>query len=163
MVNVTEPVGDPDNNLYIVEDELIINLSLIDESNRAAFVLPRFMFYRVVLVRDIGNAIALPKKFGGLFSRLMPVKVAFGSVGVANTLTGGSGATNITIKVNYQITNETYNQGKGFENLTLRIFTMGFLPGNINGIGGLFEGKLPIIDFKAVSLDIDYDEKPAEL
>ena len=81
LVNVSEPIGEPVENFkYTVEDELKINLEIIDESNRPSFILPRFMLYRVALVREIGDAIALPKKIGSIMDRLTPAKVPFGMV-----------------------------------------------------------------------------------
>jgi len=153
LVNVTEPLDDPINNSYIVEDELKININVIDESGRETFILPRLIFYKVIVSRDLSYAISLPKTTGSLLKRLFPINVPFGQKGVVNTLGGSLKASNISINVYYKLTKDTYLNG---ENLTLNIFIMGFLPGNVNGILG---EKLPIINHEVINLEVLYKDK----
>ncbi len=152
LVNVTEPVGDPDNNSYIVEDKIVINLNINDESGRdiGLFVLPRLVFYRVVVARDIKTAFKLP---GSFLNNWMPIKAPFSSVGVVDTISGGK-AENITIPAHYRLTNDSYYAGG--ENFTMYITVMGFLPGNVNGF---LDGKIPIIDREIVNLEVTYKNK----
>lgn len=154
LVNVTEPPGDPENNSYKVEDELIIDLKINDTTKREIFLLPRFVYHRIVCARDLSDALALPKSIGGLFERWFPIKVPFGQAPVVNTLGGGQKATNISIKVDYKITNETFHEG---ENLTMRILVMGMLPWDVNGLSE--EGIGRIIGHKIVNLEVSYVEK----
>jgi len=156
LVNVTEPPGDEKNNSYKVDDKLVINLDITDETEREVFILPRFVFYRVIVARDLSDAIALPKRFGSLFTRLLPIKAPFGQVGVVSTLGGSQKATNFSINLKYRITNETFHNG---ENLTMYITVMGFLPGNINGI---HNGEIPIIDRGIVNLKVTYIDNGEE-
>jgi hypothetical protein len=141
---------------YELNDTIVINIGYNDLSGREAFVLPRLMFYRIVAMRDFADR---DNGKGGLLDKLFPIKAGFGQVGVVNTTGGSERAKNITIKVDYKITNETYAQAAGEEQFTLRIFTMGFLPGNILGNGGFLDGQIPIIDYKEVNLTVNYEEK----
>jgi len=156
LVNVTEPLDDPVNNSYIVEDQLKININANDQSGRAAFIpfiLPRLIFYKVIVSRDLSYAISLPKYTGSLIKRLFPINAPFGQKNVVNTLGGSTAANNISINVYYKLTKDIYLNG---ENLTLNIFIMGFLPGNVNGILG---GKIPIINHEIINLKVTYKDK----
>jgi len=152
LVNVTEPVGEPENYTYVVEDELKVNLDILDNTGRNMFLLPRLVFYRIVVYRDYKEAFDQP---GRLLKKLFPIKVPLSSASVVNTLSGPA-ADNITIGVSYPISNETYHSG---ENLTMCISVMGFIPGNVNG---LIEGQIPIIDRKTINLEVLYKEKVSE-
>ncbi|RLF50268.1 MAG: hypothetical protein DRN24_06825, partial [Thermoplasmata archaeon] len=65
---------------------------------------------------------------------------------------GGEKSDNITVNLSYSISNMTFENG---ENLTMHIWVMGFLPGNVNGV---IKG-LPIIGHKVVNLNVEYKEK----
>ena len=142
-------VGEGDNVTYTVNDSLRINLNITDTSNRSNFILPRSMFYSIVVCRKLSDI-----KFSlfGLLDRLFPVRVLFKSVNVVDSLLGGDKSDNITVDLSYSISNATFENG---ENLTMHIWVMGFLPGNVNGV---IKG-LPIIDHKVVSLSVEYKEK----
>jgi len=154
LVNVTEPPGDEKNNSYKVKDKLIINITIDDTSDRI-FVLPRFVFCRVIVVRDLIDAIRLPGNLLSLFRRWQPIREPFRSVGVVDTFGGGQKATNISIDVDYEIINETFHNG---ENLTMYISVMGFLPGDVNGI---LDGELPIINKEIINLKVKYKDNEA--
>lgn len=151
LVNVTEDPENPENSTYDVEDELRINLTITDESGRASFLLPRSLIYGYIFVRDPSTVPIRP--IFGYLKRLFPVRKLLNSVPVADTLLGSSKADNITIPISYSLANTTYEAGS--ENMTLHIFTMGFLPGNSNG----FSEKLPIVDHVKINLEIHYEEK----
>jgi hypothetical protein len=156
LVNVTEPPDDEKNNSYIVEDQLKININVNDQSERATFIpfiLPRLIFYKVIVSRDLSYAISLPKTTGSLIKRLFPINAPFGQKNVVNTLGGSTAADNISINVYYKLTKDIYLNG---ENLTLNIFIMGFLPGNVNGIS---DEKIPIITHEVINLKVTYEDK----
>lgn len=157
LVNVTTtPDGNPDNATYKVEDKLKINLDIIDRDTRESFILPRSLFFGYILARDIENVPLLPL-FGdhGFFNRLFPVKKLFNSVNIVNSTLAGGRINNISIPMNYKINNATFNNGDSFENMTLHLYTMGFLPGNTNGLSE----KIPIIAHMKIKLKIEYDQK----
>lgn len=147
----TTPDGNVSNMTYVIEDELIINLNIQDTSGRDSFIFPRSLICPVLLVRDPKDVKLMP--ILGYFKRLIPVRVLMKSEHVANSLFGEK-VDNITIPISYSISNETYNEGNGTENMTLHLFTMGFLPGDQNGI----DEKLPILEHIKINLEILYDE-----
>lgn len=151
MVNITLDPENPANNTYLVEDVLKINLNINDETNRTSFILPRSVVYGILLIRD-KSKIALRPIFGFL-RRLIPVRELFQRVKVVDSLLGKK-VDNMTIPIEYNIDSATYENVT--ENTTLHIFTMGFLPGDADGISG----KLPIIDHKKINLQVTYVEKP---
>lgn len=160
-VNVSEPVTEPVWNWsYIVDDELVISLNITDGSGRESipFLLPRFVFYRVVMMRDISAAIAMNKtamnKTIPILDRILPVRVGLKAVNVVDTLAGEK-AVNITIPLTYTLDSDTYLAGG--ENLTMYITVMGFLPGNTNG----FSEDVPIIDRKELTATITYVDNEA--
>ena len=135
------------NYTNFVNDSLVLPLNITDNTGRESFLLPRTMFYMVLLIRD-GEPL-LP--ILSYFRRLIPVR-KFGSVSVVNS-TLGPRAANITIPLKYGISNDTFNEG---ENMTVKVFAMGFLPGAVNGA---IEG-IPLIAKAEFSLiDIDYQEQ----
>lgn len=142
------------NYTNMVEDSLIIPINIVDNKTRSTdFLLPRPLFYMVFVTRDGEKLLPL----GGFINRIMPAK-AFGSVSVVNS-TLGERDTNITVKLRYMINNDTFNAGENSnqgENFTVKIFAMGFLPGEANG--GV--ENLPIIakgEFKLIN--ITYKQK----
>jgi hypothetical protein len=131
----------------VVNDSLVIKLNITDNSGREIFLLPRTMFYMVFLVRK-GEPLS---PIGSYFRRLMPIRT-FGSVNVVNS-TLGLRATNITIPLNYRISNDTFNAG---ENLTVKVLAMGFLPGTVDGVITRFS---LIVKAEFSLKNIDYQEK----
>ena len=135
---------------YKVNDTLKINLNITDSSGRELYIMPRSMFYGVIMYRKISEAKISP--LTGLLNRLFPVRRLLKSVNVVNSTLGGKKDNNITIPLKYTITNETFNN-KG-ENLSMMVYVMGFLPGNLDGMEGV-----PIIAHKTITLNISYDLK----
>ena len=133
---------------YTVEDTLIIGLNVTKESNRT-YVFPRSIFYSAIMTRKITDIKLLPLR--GILSRVFPIRQLFKSVNVAKGMLGKEDA-NISITLDYIIDNKTYNNG---ENLTLHLYMMGFLPGDVNGISKI----LPFITYKDINLEIDYIPK----
>lgn len=131
---------------HIVNDTLIINLDVTNNSNRT-FLLPRSVYYSVIMSRNIADVKLLPLR--GYFNRLFPVRSLFNAVNVIDGLVGKNASTDIEIPVSYVIDNETYNSG---ENLTLHLYVMGFLPGDLDGLGK----KVPIISNKNIVLNVNY-------
>jgi len=149
MVNVTIDSENPDNSTYIVEDKLKINLDINNEANRS-FILPRSVVYGILLVRDKSKITVRP--IFGYLRRLVPVRALFKTAKVVDSLLGKK-VDNITVPIKYSISSATYENLT--ENMTLHIYTMGFLPGNSDGISQ----KLPIIDHKKINLHVTYVEK----
>ena len=143
-------VGEGDNTTYTVNDSLRINLNITDGTNRTNFILPRSMSYSIIVCRKPSDIKLLP--IFGLLDRLLPVRVLFKSVNVVSSVLGGEKSDNITVNLSYSISNMTFENG---ENLTMHIWVMGFLPGNVNGV---IKG-LPIIDHEVVNLNVEYREK----
>lgn len=136
-----------------VNDTLKINLNITDNrSGGRKFILPRSMFYSIIMYRKPIEALFPLFPLSKMLSRIFPVKQLLKSVNVVNSTLGGKRDNNITIPLKYTITNETFNK-KG-EKLSMMVYVMGFLPGDINGIKGL-----PIIAHKTITLNISYELK----
>jgi len=146
MVNVTD---DGENVTYFVEDELFIDLNSTDNSGREMFILPRSIFYSVIATRGISDAGLLP--LTGFFNRLFPIRELIKSKNVVDSMLGGEKDTNITVAANYEISNTTFLDG---ENLTMHIYIMGLIPGEVNGLAD----NVPIIGHKVITLEVSYDE-----
>jgi hypothetical protein len=149
LVNVTKKAGDGNNDSYIVDDKIILNLDIQDKTGREFFFVDRSMIYRIMLSRDIKYAMSLP---GKLFNNWLPIKIPLKSVYVVNTLSRAK-ASNISLRASFSITNETFHSGG--ENFSLYIATVGLLPGNVNGFLG---GNFPILDRKIIKLEVNYVE-----
>lgn len=142
---------DENTTMYFVNDSLMIDVNFTDETGRETFLLPRSIYYGIVITRSFSDAKLMKEEpwEDGLFKRLLPAK-AYGAVHVVNSLLGEKG-TNITIDLDYSIRNETYHSG---ENLTMHIVVMGFLPGDVNG--ATEEGIGRVVEYKTVNLHMDY-------
>ena len=134
---------------YKVNDTLKINLNITDSSGRKLCIMPRSMFYSVIIYRKPSEAKLSP--LIGILNRLFPVRRLLKSVNVVNSTLGGQRDNNITIPLKYTITNDTFNNGG--ENLSMMVYVMGFLPGDLTG------GGLSIIDHKTITLNISYELK----
>ena len=146
---------DGENITYSVNDTLIINLDAIDTSGRATFVLPRSLLYSSVISRGIFDVKMMP--ILSLFGRLFPMLKLYSAVNVVDSLLGGKEGNNITINLDYKISNTTYLDG---ENLTLNLFVMGFIPGEITGSS---DGAIPIplpgyMGREVINLEVTYEE-----
>ena len=134
-----------ENDTYIVDDTLDIDINILNNTDRSSFILPRAMFYSVLVVRKA----ELTWGFD-YFSRMFPVK-AIGSINVVESMLGNNTIINtISLPLQYAITNTTYDDG---EQITMHIMTMGLLPGDTVGILG---GSLPIIDYRSIKLNVTY-------
>lgn len=151
-VKVNE-TGNPENYKYIVNDTLVINLNIDDQTGRKLgfFFIPRFVVYRIVLKKDPED----------LFEPSI-IKPASGAKNVVENVFSLLGiwpiADKIEVAMSYNINNETFDQDNGIENLSLVISTMGFPPANVNG-HGLLDGENPIIDRQIVNLEIHYKDE----
>jgi len=132
------------NNTYDVDDTINIDINITDKTNRTSFILPRTMFYSILIVRKAEITWGFD-----LFSRMFPVHVV-NSTNVVDSMIGAETSSSITIPLKYTISNTTYDDG---EEMTMYIMVMGLLPGDTNG--GPF-GLLPIIDFKRITLNATY-------
>jgi hypothetical protein len=86
-----------------------------------------------------------------IFNRLFPIREFIKSKNVVDSMLGGEKDTNLTIPVNYEISQDTFNTS---ENLTMHIYLMGFMPGEANGLSD----NIPIIAHKAITLEVTYEE-----
>jgi len=149
LVNVTT---NNNKTIYHVQDKLMIPLNITDNSGREFFIFPRGLAYKITMSRKIMDVLSegLLKKYPGADSflkRWIPVDDTWG-VSVVKSLFGER-KENISIGVDYHISNNTFTNG---EQMTLNIYSMGFIAGQINGIHEDF----PILGHKQVTLKIEY-------
>ena len=145
---------DGENITYSVNDTLIINLDAIDNSGRATFVLPRSLLYSSVISRGLLDVKMMP--ILSLFGRLFPMLKLYSAVNVADSLLGGEKGNNISINLDYKISNTTYLNG---ENLTLNLFVVGFIPGGVTG--SYNGGIIPLPGYmgrEVINLEVAYEE-----
>jgi hypothetical protein len=142
--------GEGENLTYRVNDTLKINLNnTLSESARESYVLPRSIFYGVFMYRQLTDLFPLFDGTGrGLLTRILPV-FQVGGAQVSEAMIGEE-VDNITINCNYVIRNTTFEEG---ENLTMAIFAVGMLPGEVNGI----HDDLPIVQKKIFTVEVDYE------
>jgi hypothetical protein len=141
-----EAVSDGNETYYEVNDTLTIMMDINDESNRT-FLFPRSVFYTALFFRKILDVKLLP--IFGYFSRLCPVRALFNTVNVGDSFLGKNASSNINITMQYTIDEETYNNG---ENMTMHFLIMGFMPGDLNGLGE----QIPIISYEKIPLKFEY-------
>jgi hypothetical protein len=148
-VNITE--GE-DETTYIVEDVLSIPLNVtVGEKVKDILVFPRSIFYSVIMQRPFSMDLLKPT-IRGFLKRMFPVIQLVKSVNVVDGMLGKA-QSYLNITLDYSISNETYLNPNG-ENLTMHIFVMGFLPGEVNGI----DESIPIVAHKTVTLEVTYEE-----
>ncbi|MCK4365596.1 MAG: hypothetical protein KAW45_06070 [Thermoplasmatales archaeon] len=144
LVKVNE-TGEEQNHTYVVNDTLVINFNIDDQSNRrlGIFLFPRFVFTRLALKEDPDDILE------------KPIWKESGAVNVVRSLFDGiwPQADKIEEKLKFSIDKDTFYGGP--VELYLIINTVGFLPGNING-GGLLGDDNPIIDRGVVKLTINF-------
>lgn len=144
-VKVNETSVNATDWTYKVNDTLVINFNVDDQSNRklGIFLAPRFVFYRLALKEDPDDILE------------KPIWKTSGVANVVRSLFDGiwPKADKIQEKIAFSIDNETY-VGDPVE-LYLVIHTVGFLPGNVNG-HSLLDDENPIIDRGVVKLTIDF-------
>jgi len=152
-VTLSVDITTEDNvTMYFVNDSLRIDVNITDESGRAMFFLPRSVYYGVIITRSFSDAGLLKEETweDGFIKRLFPAK-AFGALNAVDSLLGEKD-TNITIELDYSVSNSTYQSGG--ENLTMHIIVMGFLPGDVNGVDD--EGVGRVVEHKKVNLEVKY-------
>ena len=137
---------------YFVNDTLKIDVNFTDETGREIFLFPRTVYYSVLITRSFTDA-KLKKDEpweDGFIKRLFPAK-EFGAIKVVDSLLDNKD-TNLTIDLDYSVSNATYHVGH--ENLTMHVFAMGFLPGEVNGLGD--EGVVRGVEHKIVELNVEF-------
>ena len=144
LVKVNE-TGEEQNHTYVVNDTLVVNFSIDDQSNRnlGIFLFPRFVFTRLALKEDPDDLLE------------KPIWKESGAVNVVRSLFDGiwPQVDKIEEKLKFSIDKDTFYGGP--VELYLIINTVGFLPGNI--IGGVLLGDdHPIIDRGVVKLTINF-------
>jgi len=142
-----ESNNEPDR--YYLNDTLSIKINVTDNSYRDGFILPRYLFATVFIMRDKDSVPLSPLKT--FFKRLIPVKMfPLGkSKNKMRVDVTSKGDKYLNITMGYEVKNDTKQ-----ENLTMHIIVMGMFPGWITGSGE----KQPIVIYKKVNLiDVVYD------
>ena len=149
LVKVNETAVNETDWTYVVNDTIVINFTVDDQSNRRLgififpFLFPRFVFTRLALKEDPDDILE------------KPIWKESGAVNVVRSLFDGiwPQADKIEEKLKFSIDKDTFYGGP--VELYLIINTVGFLPGNI--IGGVLLGdNHPIIDRGVVKLTINF-------
>ena len=146
-------VNTSEEGKYKVEDKIRIKLNIIHDSVRNFFLTRRSMMYRVVMVRKFKDIPTKP--LFGILRRTRPVRTT-DSVCVVPGLLHKKTSDNITIEINknYPLKGEDCLKKGYTENVTLKLYAMGFyLPGDVEGF---ILKKLPIIDHITLNLKISY-------
>jgi len=143
-----EVTTDGDATTYRVNDTLIIDLNVNQDDNRT-YIFPRSVFFSAFMRRSLALRDIFPLR--GLINRLFPVMKFFKSVNVVKGMLGDADQS-INMSLDYAISNTTFESG---ENLTLSLYVMGFLPGDLNGLSE----DIPIITQEKVILTVSYVEK----
>jgi hypothetical protein len=152
---------------YRVNDTIEIDLDINDMTEREGWTLPRSIIYSVVIVRRLSLRELFPLR--GLINRAFPYMKLFGTVNLVNSTKGSNQSDKIILKLNYVVPRDQKPifKGKklGFlddpdypitrENLTMYITMLGFLPGEVNGVGD--QAFLKIVSHKKIALDVVYD------
>ena len=129
---------DENTNYTMVNDTIRINIDKVDNSGRDSFIIPRYVFTSVLITRDPKSMPLLPLTRLNLFKKGMPpfltrLIVAFSPLKKVDITTDNSTTEYyFNVSMHYWIGNKTSYMLK--ENLTMHIFTMGFFPGDVNGI-----------------------------
>ena len=136
-------VDDGNDSYWEINSSIDISLNITDNSGRENFWLPRSVMYTAILVRKDIKILPLI----GLFKRMVPVRELFKTVNVVESQLGENMTDTISIPVQYNV----YNDTLGPETMTLHLFVMGILPGDVNGIDGI-----KVVEYKAIELQVDY-------
>jgi len=152
LVNIST---DENDTYYRVEDQLQITINTTDNSGREFLVFPRGIAYAVVFKRPLINVIGegLMKKNAypgadSLIKRWFPV-FDINAVSVVDAWLGNA-SNMINISLDYSISEDQYNNS---ENITMYVYTMGIIPGYING-----GEEYKIVASKEVTLHVNYAE-----
>ncbi len=135
---------------YMVNDTLMISLNITDNCGRNIFLVQRSIIVGVIISRKFADITLSPiLPITGLFRRFFPV-ISIVPATVIPGLLNRQRDNYVNITMNYEIDNSTLSDG---ENLTMNIFIVGFLPGDVNGFD-----ILPIVDYKQINLAVEYQE-----
>jgi len=137
-----EFVEEGNNSYYKINDSLEINLDVTNNMGRDNLIFSRSLFYAAVLIRTPKITFT-----GGFFKRMLPV-LKFGVKPIMDSMLVQNSTPVIKLPVNYTLGADSI----GTEEMTLHLFTMGMIPGDVNGIEGL-----KIVDYQKVSLTVDYN------
>jgi len=148
IVNVTDP--NPANHTYDVNDTLIINMNIDDQSSRVLgfFIMPRCVRWKAYFSEDSNPYKALFKN----------TYKANGRALVADSLLNflvppGEVDDKIVIDMSgYDIDKDTFENG---EEIYLHVYMKGFIPGHVNG--GLLDGLIPILDQETIKLTLSFE------
>jgi len=132
-----------ENETYYVNDTIEIDINLTDNTGRDNYILPRSMFYSILVVRQAEITFGFD-----ILSRMFPVR-SFGSINVVDSMLGNNITDKITLPLDYKISNTTYDDG---EEMTMHIMVMGFLPGDTCDD----PCRPPIIDYRKITLNATY-------
>jgi len=135
-------------NYTMVNDTLSIKIDVTDNSRRETFLIPRFVFASVVIIRKEAPIFPLLGLMGngpGYLTRLIPVKQFL----VKSEISDSEGEHCINVTMNYWIGNKT-NYIKS-ENLTMHLFTVGFFPGDVNGLENIHFVDHKVVNLKEIS------------
>jgi len=140
---------DESTNYTMVNDTLCIKIDVTDNSRRETFLIPRFVFASIVIIRKEAPIFPLLGLLGdgpGYLARLIPVKQFLEKSEISDS----EGEHCINVTMNYWIGNETnYIES---ENLTMHLFIVGFFPGDVKEIE-----KIHFVDHKVINLkEINY-------
>jgi hypothetical protein len=149
MLNIDYfPPEDNNSAYYKVNDTLTINISTIGEAPRDVFLLPRSVYVSVFVLRKdvpLFPIIGLTGNKAGLFTRMMAGKT-FERVDVIPGFGQKEDDQFVNVSLKYRL------EPVDSENLTVHIFVMGLVPGDLNG------GKILPVHYQKVDLLIDYPE-----
>ena len=139
---------DEATNYTMVNDTLSIKIGITDNSRRETFLIPRFVFASVVIIRKEAPIFPLFGFMGkgpGYLARLFPVKQLLEKSDISDP----EGEHCINVTMNYWIGNETnYIES---ENLTMHLFTVGFFPGDVTGVDDIHFVDHKVINLKEIS------------
>lgn len=142
--------NDDENISYHVNETVVIDLDITDNSGRDKFFFPRTITYCAIVTRPFSDAKLLP--IAGLIGRLFPVVELFKSANVVDSTIAGEKVASINLSFDYYLpSNASYDNG---EELTLHLYIMGIMPGNSDD--GVSE-QIPFIVSKKIGLDITYN------
>jgi len=133
-----------DTTTYFVNDTIQINLNVNrEEGSERTLIFPRGLLYSVIVTRKV----AISEWFKGV--KIFPIRQLLGAATVVKGVLSGNATDSINITAQYTINEDRYNNG---ENLTMHLFVMGMIPGDIDGLSD----KIPIVDYKKINIDVNY-------
>lgn len=143
--------GTGDNMSYFVNDTLVIpvNNSAAGSADHK-YLLPRSAYYGIFVTRKLTEVLRTILDGSGikLKEKLLPA-MAIGGIKVVDSLLGEADD-HINVSLQYHITQDQFLEG---ENLTMYVYMMGFLPGEVNGLIG--EG-FPLVAHSKITLGVEY-------